>query len=281
MLAKFVGRLQSGQAAIAYVCGAAALVVVVGALLILFSGANVGPGYVGVVQNLSGIDANQQPLTQGFHPVMPFVTNIHAVSIQPQSYTFKEVGAASSELQNVYVDGSVNFHVAPSSAAQLEIAGGTQYIIATVFDPAFQDYVKTIVPGYAAESIIIPANRDAIREAVKARLAPKAQPYGITVDDVFLTNIHFDADYTKAIEAKQVSAQQLEQAKNQAATAVQQAQGQAQANALLNASLTPNLIAYQQIQVELQEIAKWNGVMPQVVGSANPFVTLTAPAPTK
>ena len=270
MLAKRIR--QSGQSLVAYGCGAAALVMVVGVLAILFSGANVGPGYVGVVQNLSGIDPNQQVLSQGFHPVMPFVTHIDSVSIQPQSFQFKEVGAASKELQNVYVDGSVNYHVDPTAAARLQIAGGTQYIVGVVFNPAFQDYVKTVIPTYAVEEIL--PNRDAIRASVKAELAAKAASYGITVDDVFITNIHFDPAYTAAIEAKQVAQQNLLQAQITAQTAVTVAQGQADANAKLNASLTPNLIAWQALQIQAQTIAKWDGKLPQVTGGGSPFITL-------
>lgn len=261
-------RFQSGQAAIAYGCGAAVVVAIIGVLLVLFSGANVGPGYVGVVQDLSGINPGQQPLSQGFHPVVPFVTNIHAVSIQPQNHTFKEVGAASKELQNVYVDGGVNYHINADQAARLTISGGTAYIVSVVFDPAFQDYIKTVIPTYPVEQIL--PNRDAIRASVKDLLAAKAASYGIVVDDVFLTNIHFDPDYTKAIEAKQVAAQQLEQAKIAAQTAVAQAQGQAQANQILTQSLTANLILWNEIQ-------KWNGILPTVVGAGGVFATIGTP----
>jgi prohibitin 1 len=258
-------------------CGSLLVAGVVGLLLVLFSGAQVNAGNVGVVSSFGAVDPNQQPLGQGFHVVMPFTTHIQSVSIQPQSYTFKEVGAASKELQNVYVDGSVNYHINSSDAASLTIKGGPQYIVGVVFDPAFQDYVKTIVPTYAVEDIL--PNRDTIRNAVKSRLSDKAAPYGIVVDDVFITNIHFDADYTKAIEAKQVAAQQLEQAKIQAQTAVQTAQGvadaqvvqataDAKANQLREQGLTPELIQYLEIQ-------KWNGVLPTTVGTGGIFTTIT------
>lgn len=268
---------QSGQSLAAIGCGVAAFVGVVAVIAVLFSGANVQPGYVGVVGNLSGIDANQQPLPQGFHPVMPFVTHIESVSVQPQNHTFKEVGAASKELQNVYVDGGVNYHVDANTAAKLVIAGGVDAIVSKVFDPAFQDYIKTVIPTYGVEDIL--ANRDAIRSAVKQKLSDKAQPYGIFVDDVFLTNIHFDDAYTKAIEAKQVAAQGLEQAKIEAQTAVAkaqgladakvaQAEGDAKANTLRQKGLSPLLIQWLIVN-------GWDGHLPQVVGgNASPFITL-------
>ena len=268
--------LQSGQSAIAYGCGAAAAIGVVGILLVLFSGANVAPGYVGVVSDLSGINETQQPLPQGFHPVAPFITHINAVSIQPQNHQFKKVGAASKELQNVYVDGGVNYHVNAEAAAKLQIKGGVDAIVTRVFDPAFQDYIKEVVPNYSVTDIL--PNRAQIRDAVKVKLAEKAAPFGLTVDDLFITNISFDPDYTKAIEAKQVAAQQLEQAKIQALTAVATAKGQAdalvakaegdaKANQLRARYLTPELITWLMID-------KWNGTLPTTTGVGGVFATI-------
>lgn len=257
--------------------GAIAFVAIVGIFMILGSGAQVNAGYVGVVSSFGAVDVNQQPLTPGFHMVMPFQTHIESVSVQPQNHTFNEVAAASKELQNVYVDGGVNYHVDSTSAAKLVTEGGVDAVVNKVFNPAFQDYIKEIVPQYDTEQIL--ANRAQIRDAVKAELSIKALPYGLYVDDVFITNIHFDKDYTAAIEQKQVAQQNLEQAKIDAQAAITKAQGQAQANALLNASLTQNLIAWQELQIQAAEIAKWNGIMPQVVGSANPFVAINTSAP--
>jgi regulator of protease activity HflC (stomatin/prohibitin superfamily) len=148
--------------------------------------------------------------------------------------------------------------------------------VGRVFDPAFQDYIKEIVPTYSVTDIL--PNRSAIRDAVRVKLADKATTYGLTVDDVFITNISFDADYTKAIEAKQVAAQQLEQAKIQAHTAVATAQGvadaqvvaaqaDAKANQLRAQYLTPELILF-------LEIAKWNGILPTTTGVGGVFATV-------
>lgn len=273
---------QSGQSLAVYGCGGLAVLGVLGLLLILFSGANVQPGHVGVIGGLNGIDANQQPLPQGFHPVTPFVTHIESVSIQPQNHKFARVGTGSKELQNVYVDGGVNYHVNPDAAAKVVISNGglnngiPDNLIARVFDPAFQDYIKEVIPAYNATDIL--SHRADIRDAVKQKLAVKATQYGLTVDDLFITNISFDADYTKAIEAKQVAAQQLEQAKITAQTAAAtaqgsadalriQAQGDADANRLRSQNLSPNLI-------EWLMVTKWNGILPTTTGVGGIFATI-------
>jgi regulator of protease activity HflC (stomatin/prohibitin superfamily) len=243
---------------------------VLGAALVLFivtlaSGASVTAGHVGVVSNVGAIDKNQQSLAPGFHLVVPFVTHIDSVSVQPQNHRFSEVAAASRELQNVYVDGGVNYHIDADHAAEIQIEGGLDAIVAKVFDPAFQDYIKEVVPQYTTTDIL--SHRSQIRDAVKEKLGQKALPFGITVDDVFLTNIHFDEAYTKAIENAAVAQQQLAQAKIDADKARTQAQGEADANRIKQQTITPELIQYQMI-------SKWDGKLPQATGG-NPFVSLT------
>jgi len=130
------------------------------------------------------------------------------------------------------------------------------------------------VPTYPVNDIL--KSRDAIRDKTKDRLNQAVNPYGITIVAVQITDIRFSAEFEKAIEAKQVAQQQvqtqsqiLEQKKIQAQQAVVDADGQAKANAILNASLTPTLVQW-------QEILKWDGKLPQVTGGASPFVSLSA-----
>lgn len=274
------GSSQSGQSLATIGCGIAVVLFAVVVILVLASGANVQPGYVGVLQTTNnGVDVNQQPLQQGFHPVVPFFNHVESVPIKPQRHSFEKVGTGSKELQNVYIEGGIQYHVEVSQAAKLVINGGVENILTTIFDPAFKDYIKAIVPNYPAAEIL--ANREAIREEVKNKLASKALPYGIVVDDIFITNIDFDKSYTDAIAAKQVAAQKLEQAKIEADTAVAQARGtanaaievargEAEANRLRTSTLTAALIHYLEIQ-------KWNGQLPQVTGNGGVFVSLSPP----
>jgi regulator of protease activity HflC (stomatin/prohibitin superfamily) len=197
-------------------------------LFMMFSGAEVATGYVGVVGSFGSIDKGQQPLAPGFHFITPLVTHIESISTQPQNHQFSEVAASSRELQNVYVDGGVNYQIDANHAAEIVIEGGLDAVISKVFDPAFQDYMKEVVPQYATLDIL--SHRPDIRAAVKGRLADKALLFGITVTDVFITNVHFDKAYTDAIEKAAAAQQQLVQAQNEAKAVVARAQGQADAN---------------------------------------------------
>lgn len=250
---------------------------VVGALatiflgLVLFFGGRIqiDAGNVGVVAQLGAIDTHQQPLQPGFHVVNPFTTSVTTISTQPQNHTFSEVAASSKELQNVYVDGGINYHIDGSEAPQIVTEGGLDAVVLKVFNPAFQDYIKEVVPQYPATDVL--AERAKIRDATLTELRSKAAAYGIHVDDLFLTNIHFDKAYTDAIEKAAVSQQQLVQAENDAKTTVAKAQGDAQANALRQATLTPEQLQYMALQNQQAAIAKWDGKLPttELSGSTN------------
>jgi regulator of protease activity HflC (stomatin/prohibitin superfamily) len=246
-------------------------------ILVLASGSIVAPGDVGVVSQGGSIDVNQQPFQQGFHPVVPFVTQVNSIPIRVQNHQFSEVAAASKENQNVYVDGSVNYQVYPNKAAYIQIQGGLDYVVGNVFNPAFQDFMKTVVPTYPTQDVLdqsgnvaqpgILHSRDAIRNKVKDELQAKAQSYGIQVLDVFITNIHFDKAYAASIEASAVSQQHLQQAENEAKVTVTNAQAKATSNKLLADSINSNLIAYQNSLNQAAAIERWDGKMPTYDGT--------------
>jgi regulator of protease activity HflC (stomatin/prohibitin superfamily) len=230
-------------------------------------------GHVGVVTTWGAADQNV--LDPGFHVRMPFATHITSVDVRVQKHSFHETGAASKELQNVYMTGGVNYKIDKSKVVKLYTDIGLDFDT-KVFDPAFQDFIKAIVPQYTVTDIL--AKREQIRGEVQQKLAATAKGYGIDVIDVFITNVHFDQSYEHAIADKQVSAQKLEQSKIDAQTKVTQAKaeadsnvakatGDAQANALRSQNLSPTLNQY-------NAIAKWDGKLPNVT-SGVPFISVS------
>jgi regulator of protease activity HflC (stomatin/prohibitin superfamily) len=238
-------------------------------LLMFFTGtARVAPNEVGVLESGGAIDVHQVPLSPGWHFIAPFYQGYHTQPINQQNHQFSEVAAAAKNLQNVYVDGGVNYTVDPGKAAELTIQGGSESVINRVLWPAFQDYIKEVVPKYDTTEILV--NREKIRNDVRDRLQGKTDQFGLSITDVFLTNIHFDKAYTQAIEDSAKAQQSLAKAKIDADTARTQAQGEADANRIKQQSLTPELISYMEVQ-------KWNGVLPQVTGSSGTIISLPQP----
>jgi regulator of protease activity HflC (stomatin/prohibitin superfamily) len=218
-------------------------------------------GNVGVVTNFGSVQAGT--LEPGLHIVLPIIQRVATIDTRVQPHQFQEIDAASAEYQTVKLTGVMNYHVDGQFASDLYQRVGTDFA-SKVIDPAFNDFIKTVVPEYKVDQIL--GARDEIRAKAKDALAANLAQYHIVVDDIYIANIAFSDAFQQAIEAKQVAQQQVQteqqilaQRKIQAEQAVAQAQGQADANvALANgqatanralaASLSDQILQYQYIQ---------------------------------
>lgn len=267
------------------------LAVAAGAVLLVFftSASTVQAGHVGVVLTFGRVEPGV--LQPGFHFVMPFSQQIVQIDTRVLPHSFKEIDAASKELQSVKLTGTMNYHLEPQRAGQLYQTVGLDFA-SKVIDPAFNDFIKEVVPQYPVTEIL--AKRDEIRALARERLSKNLERYGIIVDDIYLSNISFSPDYQNAIEQKQTAQQKVEteqqilrqkeiqaqqaviDAKGKADATVAAAEGEARANQIRTESISPELIEYLRWQ-------RWDGRLPMVTGSnAAPFVALPeepAPAP--
>ena len=218
-------------------------------------------GNVGVVTNFGSVQTGT--LEPGLHVVMPIVQHVATIDTRVQPHQFQEIDAASAEYQTVKLTGVMNYHVDGQFASDLYQRVGTDFA-SKVIDPAFNDFIKTVVPEYKVDAIL--GARDEIRAKAKEALAANLAQYHIVVDDIYIANIAFSEGFQQAIEAKQVAQQQVQteqqilaQKKIQAEQAVAQAQGQADstvalangqatANRALAASLSDQILQYQYIQ---------------------------------
>jgi prohibitin 1 len=218
-------------------------------------------GNVGVVTNFGSVQT--VTLDPGLHIVVPILQHVTNVDTRVQPHPFQEIDAASKELQTVKLTGTMNYHIDGQFASDLFQRVGTDFA-EKIIDPAFNDFIKTVVPEYSVNDIL--AKRDEIRTLAKAQLAASLSQYHIIVDDIFIANIAFSEGFQQAIEDKQIAQQQVQteqqilaqrqiqaqqavaQAKGQADSTVTLAKGQAEANTLLSASLTDQILQYQYIQ---------------------------------
>ena len=229
-------------------------------------------GNVGVVTNFGSVQTvTREP---GLHVVIPIVQRVTNVDTRVQPHQFQEIDAASRELQTVRLTGTMNYHIDGQFASDLFQRVGTDFA-EKIIDPAFNDFIKTVVPGYSVNEIL--AKRDEIRSLAKDLLGANLAQYHIIVDDIYIANIAFSAEFQQAIEDKQVAEQRVQTelqilaqkriqadqavaqakgeadsnvtlAEGQAKATVALANGQAEANQALAASLNDQILQYQYIQ---------------------------------
>jgi regulator of protease activity HflC (stomatin/prohibitin superfamily) len=221
-------------------------------------------------------------MAEGFNFKVPIAENVIKVDVRVQPHPFKEIDAATKEYQTTKLTGMMNFHIDPAFVNDLYQKVGLDFAD-KVIDPAFNDFVKEVVPMYQISEVL--PKREEIRRKAMDKLGNNLSRYHIIVDDIYFANIRFSPEYERAIEAKQVAQQQVEThrqilaqreieaqqkvatAKGEAESILLVAQGQAKANEALSRSITPILVQYKSVE-------KWNGILPQVSSSAVPFIDL-------
>jgi regulator of protease activity HflC (stomatin/prohibitin superfamily) len=238
-------------------------------------------GHRGVILFWGSVE--KRIMGEGLNFKVPIAESVIKVDVKVQPHPFKQIDASSKEYQMVNMTGMMNFHIDPAYVNDLYQKVGLDFAD-KVIDPAFNDFVKEVVPTYPIGEIL--PKREEIRKRAMTKLGENLSRYHIIVDDIYFANIRFSAGYEGAVEAKQVAQQQVEtqkqvlaqreiEAQQKVATAKGEAesiqvvaQGQAKANDALSRSITPILVQYKGIE-------KWNGILPQVSGGAVPFVDLS------
>ena len=202
---------------------------------------------------------------------LPF-EDMKKINVKVQKYENKEVFSTSTKdlqiVNNIKV--SINYQIDGTKAVDLYKTVGTNYQT-TVLEPAIQETIKAVISQYTAEELV--TKRSEVSLAINNTLDERISSYGINSVAVSINNFDFSESYNQAIEQKAVAEQEVETSKNQLEKAKidaekkkVEAQGEAEANALLQQSLTDQIIAQQFIE-------KWNGQLPTTMtDSAIPFI---------
>jgi regulator of protease activity HflC (stomatin/prohibitin superfamily) len=204
-------------------------------------------------------------LDEGLHVIIPIVNTVQKLSVRVQNQQIS-AEASSKDLQDVYTDVALNWHIIPSEANVIfQQIGDERAIIDRIINPAVEEVLKAIMAKYTAEEII--TRRGEVKAGVDLLLTERLMPYHIGVDDISLVHVHFSNRFRDAVEAKQIAEQDAKRAEfialkamKEAEAKVNLAKGEAEAQRLLKDNLTPELL-------QKQTIDKWNGSLPLVMGN--------------
>ena len=206
----------------------------------------------------------EQILGEGLHVIVPTVNSVKKLSVRVQKQE-SSAEASSKDLQDVFTDVALNWHIIPDEAnAIFQQIGDEKEVIARIIDPAVEEVLKAVIAKYTAEEII--TKRGEVKAAVDEFLTLRLLTYHIAVDDISLVHVHFSQRFSDAVAAKQIAEQEAKRGEFLALKAVKEAEakvnlakGEAEVQRLLRDNLTPELL-------ERQAIEKWNGQLPLIVG---------------
>ncbi|MEG4444205.1 prohibitin family protein [Microcoleus sp. AT9_B5] len=222
----------------------------------------VNAGERGVMMQFGKVQ--EEVLGEGIHVIVPIVDTVQKLSVRVQKQE-SSAEASSKDLQDVFTDVALNWHIIPEEANVIfQQIGDEKEVVARIIDPAVEEVLKAVMAKYTAEEII--TKRGEVKAAVDDYLTLRLVTYHIAVDDISLVHVHFSERFSDAVEAKQIAEQEAKKgeflalkAAKEAEAKVNLAKGEAEVQRLLRNNLTPELL-------ERQAIEKWDGKLPLIVG---------------
>ncbi|MBD2043362.1 prohibitin family protein [Microcoleus sp. FACHB-672] len=222
----------------------------------------VNAGERGVLMQFGKVE--ETILGEGIHAVIPLVNTVKKLSVRVQKQE-SSAEASSKDLQEVFTDVALNWHIFPEEAnAVFQQVGDENAIVERIINPAVEEVLKAVMAKYTAEEII--TKRGEVKAGVDNSLTERLIGYHIRVDDISLVHVHFSQRFSDAVEAKQIAEQEAKKtgfvvmkALKDAEIKVNLARGEAEAQSLLRETLTSELLLKQAID-------KWNGEPPLIIG---------------
>lgn len=229
----------------------------------LFMFRTVGAGQVGIVTRFGEVNRVE---TSGVAIKLPWpIERLERMETRVQKDE-QQVSAATSDLQDANASIALNYALDNDTALRVYKELGKDYKDRVV-TPAVQESFKQASARYTASELI--TKREEVKKIAYEVIKERLDKYGIRVVDLNVVNFGFSKEFNQAIEAVQVAnqnvaraRQELETTKVEAQKQIEAAQGAAEAQRLQQTTLTPQLLEKLRIEMQMEAIKKWNGVMP-------------------
>ena len=227
----------------------------------------VQPGYTGVAIVLG--NAQEKPMTEGMNFKAPFITSVHTVSVQPQTYSpSNRIAAGSSDLQSLLSEIQVEWRVKEDRVVEFwrEFRAPEAFQERILKSIVTEAYNTSAAQFTAADAVI---RRTDLSSQFAQLVTEKTERYPISISRATVTDIDFQPEFAKAIEQKQIAQQKAQEAAYRAEEAMQDAQakinlakGQAEA-----ARLRAKALQEQggELVLQQQAIEKWDGRVPSIM----------------
>lgn len=274
----------------------------------------INPGHIGVVVSLAGSQRGQDlpPVTTGWVTYNPFTTSVfeYPTYVQTAKWTLsKDEGHDVDESMTFKSKEGVIINADVSLSYQLTAEKIPHFYVKfrsddlNTFTHGYlrniaRDEFNEVAGTYSVDDINGPKLGEFLA-TVKDRVNAQVAQEGVHIEQFgLLTAPRLPESYTQAMLAKQTAIQQAQQAENElrvaqaeaaksvataegeARSRVAQAEGESKANEALARSITPNLMAWRELDIKQQAVNKWAGQVPSITGgSGSGGLNIVVPVP--
>lgn len=245
--------------------------IIVGLLVLIFIPAScytVDSGERAIVKTWGAVSSVE---SDGIHFKLPIAQSVTVVDVRTRK-AHAPAAAASSDMQRVQTEVSINYHLDPSKLTEIYTKTGLD-VEGTLIDPRIQEVVKAVVAKYQADKLL--SGREAVKAEIENLLTTSLTPYYISVEAVQITDFKFSEQYDAAIEAKQTAEQLAQKAKNdlermkvEAEQTVVKSKAEAEAIKIQSEAVRSQ---GGKEYVMLKAIEKWDGKLPTYNGGDAPM----------
>lgn len=244
-------------------------------LLILNSCAIIRPGEVGLLQKLGKIKGD--PILGGVRGYDAFTSKIIKINTRTVEI-YETLELPTREGLSVKTQITLLYHVNPDKVKDVYVNFGTNYEEVFVQSNFLATSREVSARYYAKELYAI--DRELVEKVIKEELALDIEPRGFVVDAVLLKDILLPDAMVKAIQDK-VNAEQsalmmdfvIQKQKKEAERLIIEAEGIRKSQAIIDSSLTDQMIKYNYIQTlkglitsPNAKVVVANGDMPLMLG---------------
>jgi regulator of protease activity HflC (stomatin/prohibitin superfamily) len=228
-------------------------------LLLLNPIVQVDKGKRGVMMNWGAVSDNI--LGEGIHWRIPLQQKVYMMDVQEEKYITKSA-SYSKDTQSVDTEVAFNYVLDSNKVNKIyQNIGDNDDVEDIVINPAIQETQKQVFARYTAQELL--DKRAQISNEINSDLSIRLQDKGVILKSFSILNFGFSDAYEKAVEEKQVAAQdalkaenKLKQVQFEADQRVAQAKAEAEAIKIQADAITSQGgIEY----VNLKKIEKWNG----------------------